>query len=457
MSNELVFHIGMPKTGSTAIQRFLYENDNALKQYGWLYPDLRNELFHDPQFRFLKEKNGEPFRIYEYASENEKMFDANWDILWEHVLNHLENWKVIISSEDLFDYSADFWKCVKKKYDRIKVIVYLRRQDRLIESTWNELVKDTNCLDKTFHEYVSDSTEMKRLNLEYKEKLDEISSVIGKDKLIVRVYERKQFCGRKHTLKSDFLSAIGIEPNWDDFVSCNTENLRLQGNYIEIKRLCNPLILMSECIETNLAMYVNFRRVSGHFEEAGQERGYFTSSERKKVLEHFSSGNEETARKYLHREDGVLFYDDKIDYPVYEAYHCNPFEQDLIRVFSGILCDQENKLNRLKRQNSALIRKLLTCNAGKRSLLLFGAGNQCRQLIDEINLIPRIIVDNDFNKSGEIIRGIKVVHAKAIGDWSEYFVVVTCAITDDIERQLEQIGLKKEEDYTLAKDYYIFE
>lgn len=457
MSNELVFHIGMAKTGSTAIQRFLYENGAALKQYGWLYPDLKNELSHAPLDRVLKEKNGDLFRIYEYASAKEKMFDVNWNILWKHVLNHLENWKVIISSENLFDYSADFWKRVKEKYGRIKVLVYLRRQDRFIESCWNELVKDTNCLDKTFHEYINDSAEMKRLNLEYKERLDEISSVIGKDNLIVRVYERKQFCGGKHTLESDFLSAIGIEPNWDDFVACSSENLRLQGNYIEIKRLCNPLILMSKYTETNLAIYDDFRRVSGHFEEAGREAGYFTSSERKKVLEYFSLGNEETARKYLHREDGVLFYDDKIDYPVYEAYHCNPFEQDLIRVFSGILCSQENKLNRLKRQNSALIRKMLTCNAGKRSLMLFGAGNQCRKLIDEISLIPRIIVDNDFNKSGEIIRGIRVAHAKAIGDWSEYFVVVTCAITDDIERQLEQVGLKKEKDYTLAKDYYIFE
>lgn len=70
MSNELVFHIGMPKTGSTAIQRFLYENDNALKQYGWLYPDLRNELFHDPQFRFLKEKTANHFV---FTSMHQKM------------------------------------------------------------------------------------------------------------------------------------------------------------------------------------------------------------------------------------------------------------------------------------------------------------------------------------------------------------------------------------------------
>jgi hypothetical protein len=456
MSNELVFHIGMPKTGSTALQRFLYENGDVLKQYRWSYPNLKNELPNMQQCRFLKEKNGDLFHIYNYASANEKLFEYNWNILWKQVLKHLENENIIISSEDLFEYPADFWERVKKKYDQVRAIVYLRRQDRYIESVWNELIKDTNCLDKTFHEYVNDHTEMKRLKLDYKKQLDEISSVLGKDNLIVRIYENKQFCGEKHTLESDFLSSIGIELNLDDFVPCSTENLRLQGNYIEIKRLCNPLISMSECSETKLAMYVDFGRVSGRFEEAGQEVGYFSSFERKKVLEKFLQGNEETARTYLHREDGVLFCDNKMDYPLYETYQCTPFEQDLIRVFSGILCAQENKLNTLKRQNSVLIKKMLTCNAGKRKLLLFGAGNQCRQLIEDINLFPRIIADNDVTKSGEEINGIKIVHAKAIGNWSEYFVIVTCAVTDEIEQQLEHIGLKREEDYILAKDYYIF-
>ena len=69
---------------------------------------------------------------------------------------------------------------------------------------------------------------------------------------------------------------------------------------------------MSECSETILAMFVDFGRVSGRFEEAGQEVGYFSSFERKKVLEKFLQGNEETARTYLHREDGVLFCDNKI-------------------------------------------------------------------------------------------------------------------------------------------------
>ena len=57
MSNELVFHIGMPKTGSTALQRFLYENGDVLKQYRWSYPNLKNELPNMQQCRFLQHRS----------------------------------------------------------------------------------------------------------------------------------------------------------------------------------------------------------------------------------------------------------------------------------------------------------------------------------------------------------------------------------------------------------------
>lgn len=39
--NRLVLHFGMPKTGTTSLQRFLAENRKQLENYGWTYPDFR--------------------------------------------------------------------------------------------------------------------------------------------------------------------------------------------------------------------------------------------------------------------------------------------------------------------------------------------------------------------------------------------------------------------------------
>ncbi len=457
MDNELVFHIGMPKTGSTALEKFLYENAEVLEHYGWCYPNLKNELPDIREYRLEKERNGDLF--YNYVTEvndTTQIFYENWKRLWEQVLKHLETQNVIISSEGLYEYAGEFWRDVKERYHRVKVIVYLRRQDRFIESYWNEWVKDINCLEKTFNEYVKNDNKIDWLDLHYIKKLDEISNVIGEDNLVVRVYEKAQFRGENHTLESDFLSSVGIKPDWKEFIPCNAVNLRLKGNYIEIKRLCNSAIAKAGCMETMENMCTVFARLSENYVKEEQEEGYFTLAERRDFLQQYLRENEEIAKKYLHRANGVLFYDSTMDYPVYARYQCNSFERDIIRVFSSMMCIYEDNLQVLKRQNSILVKKMLMSSAGERSLALFGAGYQCRKLIRDINLFPKIIIDNDNNKSGVIIEGVKVTHAKVVRNWKEYFVVITCAVTDEIEQQLQEIGLMKEKDYTLAKEYLIF-
>lgn len=42
MSNILLIHIGMPKTGTTALQNFLLVNNDKLEKYGWCYPILND-------------------------------------------------------------------------------------------------------------------------------------------------------------------------------------------------------------------------------------------------------------------------------------------------------------------------------------------------------------------------------------------------------------------------------
>lgn len=37
-------HIGMPKTGTTFIQKTLRKNNGILKKQGYIYPDFRNKI-----------------------------------------------------------------------------------------------------------------------------------------------------------------------------------------------------------------------------------------------------------------------------------------------------------------------------------------------------------------------------------------------------------------------------
>lgn len=45
MKNTLILHIGTPKTGTTAIQKFLYDNQTLLKEKGFFYPEIQKIMY----------------------------------------------------------------------------------------------------------------------------------------------------------------------------------------------------------------------------------------------------------------------------------------------------------------------------------------------------------------------------------------------------------------------------
>lgn len=454
MNNTLLFHIGRMKTGTTALQVFLYENAEKLKQYGWCYPDLVNELPEIKSWDVMNRgKNGTIFYT-EDGRINES--SDNWNKPWITILEYLKYYNVIISSEDIANRDTEkFLKLAKKKYDNIKVVIYLRRQDLAVESAWNQEIKGDWVYNMTIHEYL---TEDVIESLHYLRQLDEISNIIGKNNLIVRIYEKQQFLGVNHTIMSDFLSIIGVEANWEEWAECKAQNPRLLGNYFEIKNIFNSGYF-SEGSEISNSQYEReFVRLSQEFNSVKRNEGYFTKQERKEILEKFELENEQIARKYLQRDSGILFYDKRMDYTVCDVNRCTPMEKDMIRVFSALICSQNQRMKEeiayLKVQYSFLMKKYILRNKKDREVILFGAGHQCRELLRMGESFSALVIaDNDKKKTGKKLFGKKIIYAKDIRDWTVYFVLITCFETKEIEKQLISSGLKKEKDYILLKEY----
>lgn len=459
MSNVLLIHAGIPKTGTTTLQYLLYENQDKLDQYGWCYPDLQKELFDIPVWTEDFVKNGvfyEEIRELRDGIVYRKNGDLNieteeWNKIWEQILLHLENRNVILSEESLWFDIDRFLTGAKQKYDNIKVIVYLRRQDRAVESWWNQSVKGRGHCDKTLKEFIDSSPRMKRMDgFHYLKKLDQISAIIGQQNVIVRVFERQQFAG-EFGLKSDFFSILGIEPDWEEWNNFCEPNAGISGNYLEIKRIFNSIQPEEYLISGLGALEWDFVKLSQYF---GAEGGIFTQKERIAFLEQFKSENEEIARKYLHREDGVLFYDEKTDIPQNNIGRHSLFEEDMIRTFSAMINVQNKELMRMKKDTFVLAERILLHKIGKRKVMLFGAGRKCTALLDCLQLSVAWIVDNDESKKGKSLKGIRIIGAEDVKDWSEYFVIITCIESESIENQLQMLNLVKEEDYVLAKEYF---
>lgn len=87
-----------------------------------------------------------------------------------------------------------------------------------------------------------------------------------------------------------------------------------------------------------------------------------------------------------------------------------------------------------------------------RSLVCFGAGQNCQRLLEKCPIEIEFILDNDREKEGQTVKDILIKNPSAITEWTEYFILITCAQTNDIEKQLNSYGLQKGTDYVLLKE-----
>lgn len=464
-TNTLLIHIGTPKTGTTALQSFFLNNLSTLEKYGWCYPIL-NDGEMGYWDRWEVERFGNGYKIYDAWIVNGMR--SEWDKGWEAILRYLNNKNVIISAEDIYMSGTDkFLADAKEKYGNIKVIVYLRRQDRVTESRYNQQVKGS-IVYQTFDEFVSSDAVAENF-LEYAMKLDSISQIIGKENLIIRVYEKQQLIGNNTV--TDFLSAIGVPTDQDNWERSQEENRSLGGNYLEINRLLNSVLYVDSLMGsgyglqawTNWKVKTDFRNVCVELSNAlerNKEIALFTTNKRKEFLERFASDNEYIAREYLHREDGILFKDVRMDFPVLEMDQHTDFEADMIRVFAAMMYAQAYRFGNLLEKNTMnIVGRLLMKEALRKSknrkIMLFGAGHNCQKLVDAVGNMQVSIADNDITKQNMILGGAQVRYAKDITEWQEYFVIVTCQETKEIEEQLHSLGLKKEEDYILMSEYVL--
>jgi hypothetical protein len=128
----------------------------------------------------------------------------------------------------------------------------------------------------------------------------------GKENLIIRVYEKEQL---PDGIYADFLQTVGLSWNEEYILpEPDSSNLSLQRDILEFLRLCNAIPMESE-------VYSKLTKVLRTVSIAIGKKAYFSShnllspQERIALLQHFECSNQQVARDYLGRENGLLFYE----------------------------------------------------------------------------------------------------------------------------------------------------
>lgn len=335
----LHIHIGTPKTGTTAIQFFCKDNAEKLAKEGYCYPcypvlpfkypDISNA--HNGHFLrgVIKDEQGK--RCIE---QEESIFREGMDIINQLFLEY-DN--IILSDEGIWrrpDFNTtDFWEIMDREAKEggfsIHVIVYLRRQDKYFLSNWNQMVKRL-CLKETIEEFTEHAT---RRRLDYYEKLEQISAVIGKENVTVRRFDKDYFEGG--SIYSDFLSLFHINLTDDYKTSREVRNIGLYGNTHEIKRVLNALPWMKD---KNVQKYVMaILQENSEISKMEYPCEMYSKEEILDFLEGYRKSNQKVAEEYLNEDPGSDLFDYNVsDLPKWQKD--NPYMvDDLIRILGSIM------------------------------------------------------------------------------------------------------------------------
>ena len=316
---DLILHIGTPKTGTTAIQKFLEKNESLLRKKGFSILTPRNK---DPlkNTRFLSARLGcwgakelvlqellpmdvgsQKKRCDEWYARFKKALledDTRTTILSEEIL-----WEVACKKDTFSMFIEEVKECCN-----VKVIVYFRRQDNFLMSKYQQALKDGWGNGKTCHEWLESPDNLDgSANADYFVNLQWIADLIGKEHITVRVYEKKQFANE--SIFHDFLKTLTIELTDEFQIPTRDANPGLSAFGTELAR----------CFSRHNGGKFGFAflAVKHHnitiYKTDIVPHNSLPPTYRRKLLCRFKDGNARIAKEYLGRSDGRLFYDPEPD------------------------------------------------------------------------------------------------------------------------------------------------
>jgi len=195
---RLYMHIGVHKTGTTAVQHFLTANRERLRDQGVTYARSgcppREAILHGQHmlaWEITRPKSGR---------------QGTWDTLREEL--EAEDGDVAVVSTEEFDArrEPDQFSALRSHLDGldVRIVVYLRRQDEFLHSYY--------CTDVLFHREARDFDEYRqtlKTDADYRVLLSRWEEAFGREALSVRTYDKSKL--RDGDIVSDLCDEVGID------------------------------------------------------------------------------------------------------------------------------------------------------------------------------------------------------------------------------------------------------
>jgi hypothetical protein len=209
---SIYLHIGTEKTGTSAIQNFAIQNVRQLLRHNILVLQslkgnnteltcyaLKDNNFKDDQRKHRNIRNIDQLKLFRKELKQKYIKQINKNKNFNHIFlsnEHLSS-RLTSASELLM-----LKKLLNDFSKKIKIIIYLRRQDQFLISEYSTAIKNGHTKDFQIPDGIP-------LKLNYSRIISLWEGVFGRENLIIKTYEKESFVN--NDLIDDIFDTMGIK------------------------------------------------------------------------------------------------------------------------------------------------------------------------------------------------------------------------------------------------------
>ncbi len=459
MTKTVFLHAGRAKTGTSAIQQFLELNEERLLERGYQYVRTgRHFSTHHPLVWCLHEKacKDGAGRYWKHA-RNYAVLSGSAEEYWQELRREIavsDHPNFIISSEEfgvVLDLEPVFRQLAELTRDlRLRVVVYLRRQDEFLQAVYAEAVKGYPSYSGDFWQFVSPI--LKVGGADHRKFLGIVEECLGPGSVIPRIYEKQQFRGNIFT---DFLASIGLMDHSGFTFPPRAVNLSLTAESLLMVRALNALSLEKPLRSTMVDSLMTAVGSKGPH----VSHQLIPPRDRLRILEMFDDGNQDVARRYFGRPDGNLFLDPvPEDSDVWSVPFSSPERSvELLSQFARALTEEQHPSLRLagvptdSDGNVPVSRLRLALDQG-RPIVVWGAGGggeKTHRLLYRSGFAVKCFVDADERRWGSTLHELPICSPNILCEATREkpFVAIGSVFAGQIANTLGRWGYQEERDF----------